>query len=54
MKLEAKQDQQKQQGELGKLDAAPEDGPKLLHCLLSSAPCFREMAGRMEPVLGVP
>lgn len=27
---------------------------RFFHCLLSSAPCFREMAGRMEPVLVSP
>lgn len=54
MKLKVKLAQQKWQEELGKLDVAPEEGLKLLQCFLSSAPCFWETAGRMEPVLGVP
>lgn len=54
LELKVKLAQQRQQEELGKVGVAPQDGLKLLQCLLPSVPCFWDMTGRMEPVLSVP
>lgn len=46
--------QQMWQEELGKLDVASERWDEDASMSSAHAPCFWEMAGRMEPVLGVP